>query len=242
MNTATAEALLAINRAFYARFARQFALSRSLDQPGLLRLLGYLPARGRLLDVGCGHGRLASLLNRQEWPGTYVGVDSSAELLTIARREAVELAMPAVFVEADVTAAGWQERLPAGPFEAIVALAILHHVPSWQRRRDLLAQLADLLADDGVLALSTWQFHNEDRLRRKIVPWNSVGLAPEQVEPGDALIDWQRGGVGVRYCHLLDEAEVVELAQAAGLHVCEQYYADGRSKNLNLFAVLERRR
>lgn len=238
MHSATAEALIDLNRAFYARFAREFARSRSLDQPGLLRLLDYLPRRGRLLDVGCGHGRLASLLDREQHGVAYVGVDSSSELLSIAQTDAAALAISTTFIEADLAADGWSERLPPGQFDAIVALAVLHHVPGRQRRRDLLAQLASLLASDGVLALSTWQFHNEARLQRKILPWSAAGLAPHQVEPGDALLDWQRGGAGLRYCHLLDEAEVVALAQQVGLQVHALYYDDGRRKNLNLFAVL----
>ncbi len=72
------------------------------------------------------------------------------------------------------------------------------------------------------------------------MPWDAAGLTPDQVEAGDALLDWQRGGVGLRYCHLVDEAEVTTLASQAGLDVQTMFYDDGRSKNLNLFAVLRR--
>lgn len=243
MQPTTAETLLRLNRAFYDRFAVEFSGSRTPNQPGWQRLLDYLPARGRLLDVGCGNGRLAHLLHQQARPVDYVGVDSSAQLLALARANAEALAIPSQFVEADVSAAGWEQKLPAGSYDSVVALALLHHLPGWQRRRDLLAQLAGLLlAGDGVLALSTWQFLNEARLRRKVVDWSAAGLAPEQVEPGDYLLDWQRGGSGLRYCHLVDEAELAGLAASAGLRVQALFYDDGRNKNLNLFAVLRRDR
>jgi tRNA (uracil-5-)-methyltransferase TRM9 len=242
MQPTTAATLLRLNRAFYDRFAAEFSGSRTPNQPGWQRLLNYLPARGRLLDVGCGNGRLAHLLDQQAWPVAYVGVDSSARLLALARANASMLSIPNQFVEADVSAAGWEDKLPAGPYDAVAALALLHHVPGWQRRRDLLAQLASLLAGDGVLALSTWQFLNEARLRRKVVDWSAAGLTPDQIEPGDYLLDWQRGGAGLRYCHLVDETELAGLAASAGLRVQEIYYDDGRHKNLNLFAVLQRAR
>ena len=242
MDASTSETLLRLNRTFYDRFARQFAQSRAPDQPGWQRLLPFLPHSGRLLDVGCGHGRLARLLDQQGRRVDYIGVDNSPQLLAIARADAAVLAIPTTFVEADVTADGWLGRLPAGSFGAVVSLAVLHHIPGWQRRRDLLAQLAGLLTDEGTLMLSTWQFLNEARLRRKIVPWNAAGLTLDQVEAGDTLLDWQRGGAGLRYCHLVDEAELTALAGQAGLAVQTLFYDDGRSKNLNLFAVLRRRR
>ncbi len=241
MNTATSEVLLNLNRAFYARFADQFAHSRTPNQPGWQRLLPFLPHSGRLLDVGCGDGRLARLLDREGRRVAYIGVDSSPQLLAIAGAEAAALSMPATFVEADVAETGWTHRLPAHSYHAVTALAVLHHIPGQQQRRALLAQLADLLAEDGVLALSTWQFMNEARLRRKIVPWSAAGLTSEQVEAGDALLDWQRGGIGLRYCHLVDEAELTALASQAGLDVQTIFLDDGRDKNLNLFAVLRRR-
>ncbi|HRI57125.1 MAG TPA: class I SAM-dependent methyltransferase, partial [Anaerolineae bacterium] len=121
-------------------------------------------------------------------------------------------------------------------------LAVLHHIPGWQRRRALLRELGALLADDGRLAISTWQFMNEARLRRKVMPWQAVGLSEEQVEAGDYLLDWQRGGQGLRYCHLVDETELAALAGQAGLHVRALFQADGREGNLNQFAVLARQK
>lgn len=238
MDALTAETLLRLNRAFYHHFAWPFAQSRTPNQPGWQRLLPFLPDHGRLLDVGCGHGRLARLLDQQGRRMAYVGIDSSPALLVIARADASSLAITAEFAEIDVAMPGWTDLLPAGRFDAIVALAVLHHIPGWQRRRDVLAQLAGLLTEEGVLALSTWQFLNEARLRRKIVPWAAAGLKPEQVEPGDYLLDWQRGGAGLRYCHLVDEKQLAALAGQAGLEPQIFFQDDGREKNLNLFAVL----
>ncbi|MEI2692788.1 MAG: class I SAM-dependent methyltransferase [Anaerolineae bacterium] len=241
MDPAIAESLLELNRRFYDDFARQFSQSRTPDQPGWRRLLPFLPETGQLLDVGCGQARWAQFLASQGRRLAYVGVDSSEALLAIARTETTGLGLEVSLVAADIAAPHWQQQLPAGPFAAVVVLAVLHHIPGWQRRGALLAQLGSLLADDGILALSTWQFMNEARLRRKVTPWSAVGLASEQVEAGDYLLDWQRGGQGLRYCHLVDEAEMEALAQQAGLHMRALFYDDGRDKNLNLFAVLGKR-
>ena len=72
------------------------------------------------------------------------------------------------------------------------------------------------------------------------MPWRAAGLASDQVEPGDYLLDWQRGGSGLRYCHLVDEPELIDLASQAGLRAEATFHDDGRNRNLNLFALLRR--
>lgn len=231
--------LLRLNREFYDQFGEQFAPTRGPEQPGLRQLLAYLPGQGTLLDVGCGNGRLALALDLAGRRVDYWGVDASAELLAIARRQTVGLRhVCATFVQGDLADPGWPAALPDVAFDAITALAVLHHLPGWRLRLELLCTLRLHLAPGGVLALSTWQFLNSPRLRHKLVPWEAMGLAPDDVEPGDYLLDWRRGGRGLRYCHLVDESELSSLAQSARLTVETQFYADGRDGRLNLFAVL----
>lgn len=238
MEPAIAQRLLDLNRQFYEQFADPFAETRGPAQPGLLRVLDVLPM-GRVLDVGCGNGRLAHVLEQAGRPVEVVGVDSSARLLAIARRQAATLtSVKATFLELDVTMPGWTSHLPVRPFQSVAMLALLHHLPGWRLRLAVLAALRSLLDPGGVMVVSAWQFLNEDRLRRKIVPWAAAGLQEDQVEPGDALLDWQRGGRGLRYCHWVSDAELVWLANAAGLVVADLFYADGRSRRLNLFGVL----
>ncbi len=60
------EKLLAINRAFYERFAAPFSGTRFGAQPGWDCIIHYFPRRGAVLDLGCGSGRLALFLE-QRW-------------------------------------------------------------------------------------------------------------------------------------------------------------------------------
>jgi hypothetical protein len=119
-----------------------------------------------------------------------------------------------------------------------VALAVLHHIPGFDLRVQVLREVATLLEPDGCLILSTWQFLDSPRMRRKVVDWAEAGIAEEALEPGDYLLDWKRGGRGLRYCHLVDEAEVERLAAESGFRVRETFRAGGREGDLSLFAVL----
>jgi hypothetical protein len=54
------------------------------------------------------------------------------------------------------------------------------------------------------------------------------------VDVGDYLLDWRRGGRGLRYVHHFNEDELAELATAAICQVTATHYAGGRSGRLNL--------
>ena len=86
--------------------------------------------------------------------------------------------------------------------------------------------------------LSAWQFGDSERLRSRIAPWAEIGLAPADVDPGDALLPWDQGRHALRYVHAIDEAETAALAQAAGLSVLSLYHADGHEGDLSLYAAL----
>jgi SAM-dependent methyltransferase len=238
----TVEKLLALNRAFYADFAQAFADSRSPTDPTLSSILPYIPVRARVLDVGCGSGRLALLLDRERPGATYVGIDAVPELIEVARAQASALNNIAPqFHVADIARPDWSLVIGSLIIDTVVCLATLHHIPSFKLRACALREMAGLLAPRGRVLLSTWQFLDSDRLRRKIVDWAEVGISEGALEPGDYLLDWKRGGRGLRYCHLVGETELRQLAAESGLSVRSTFRAGGREGNLSLFAVLDRK-
>lgn len=243
MNDATVDRLLALNREFYATFAEHFAASRSVSDPALTSILPYLPRGARVLDVGCGNGRLALLLDQERPGSSYVGVDAIPELIGEAQAQTDQLAHTDVtFRVLDVTQRGWARELSGQLFDCAVALALVHHIPGFDLRARVLRGIGSLLKPEGYAILSTWRFLAHERLRRKIVDWDEVGIDEDELEPGDYLLDWRRGGRGLRYCHLVDEEEVEQLAAASGFAVRVTFRAGGREGDLSLFAILDRTR
>jgi SAM-dependent methyltransferase len=107
------------------------------------------PARGRVLEIGCGHG-LLSLFLALSAPGRRVfGVDIDRDKITLARAAADGLAPDEAHVSFVAVEPG---ELPEGPFDAIVVCDVLYLLGPPARAR-LLDAAADRLGPDGVLLI-----------------------------------------------------------------------------------------
>jgi len=250
MDPAVVDQLIALNRRFYDAYAPDFAATRRRIQPGVGRALDRLPDRGRWLDLGCGSGSLAVEWLRRGRQSAYLGLDFSTGLLDEARAALVDLPgrERAAFALADLGRAGWSAGL-AGPFSGAVCFAVLHHLPGADLRRALLIETARLLEPGALLALSVWQFQHSPRLMARRLPWEAAGLRPEQIEPGDHLLDWRSRpddpggsaqGFPLRYVHLFSPAELRDLAAAGGFAVIDEYDSDGHGGRLGLYQVWQR--
>ena len=195
----------------------------------------------RVLDVGCGNGRFARALAQAGQAAEYLGIDADERLLAAAAAQTSSL--PQVntrLIEVDIARPDWPEQLGSEEhFDAVVCLAVLHHFPGLALRQRIVADLAHLLAAQGILALSTWQFLTSERLAAKQVEWAEFGIDPADLEPRDALLPWNQGTYAVRYVHQLELDEVETLAGGAGLRVIDTFRADGKEGNLNLYTLLQ---
>lgn len=235
MNRSTVERLNQINRDFYRATASEFDATRQKAWRGWERLLAEidLPVESAL-DLGCGNGRFALFLAaRQAQPFRYIGVDSSADLLAQARRQLAEVGkVDAMLIERDIVLAA----LPRHSARLVTLFGLIHHVPGFARRRELIAAAAACVAPGGYLALAAWRFYEQERFRRRIVPWGG-DIA---VERHDYLLDWRRGPRALRYCHYVDDEEHAELVAASGLSVIADFRADGAEGDLNRYTVLRK--
>ncbi len=257
MQAETIQKLLEINRSFYRCHAASFASTRRRVQPGVYKALKMIPREGSWLDLGCGTGVMALEMRRLGFQGLYVGVDSSIELLEDAIQasgDGRQSGLRAVFCQGDLSEPGWAGELKAqamrfssseaASFQAVLAFAVLHHLPGSELRKSVLVEIRTLLNKNGLLIHSNWQFKNSPRLARRVQPWLLAGLKDGDVDPGDALLDWRGAtpgeaepATGLRYVHLFNRTELAELARETGFEQVMEYESDGHGGRLGLYQV-----
>jgi tRNA (uracil-5-)-methyltransferase TRM9 len=150
--------------------------------------------RGRLLNVGCGHGAdFIPFKNAFELHG----VDFSPGMLRQAERYAAKYGFGARLIEADA------RKLPYtdASFEWAIAVAVYHHLETEDDRLRALRELYRVLVPGGealITAWNRWQPRFWFRRRDVLVPWH------------------QREKTLYRFYHLFSGRELKRLARQAG--------------------------
>jgi SAM-dependent methyltransferase len=138
---AIAAALPPLERA-YARVRFGIMRTKFLAMMNLL-----LPAKGSILDVGCGFGLFSVYFALVAGGRRLRGVDPSTRRVEMARRCAAQLGVG----ERASYQVGTAQGLPLGPqFDAIYMMDVLHHLPR-SEQVPLLTRLRELLVPGGVL-------------------------------------------------------------------------------------------
>ena len=236
MKRKIAQKLLALNYQFYQSFATDFSETRGRLQPGVRSLLNRLKPEVSILDLGCGNGALACTLDELGFEGSYLGTDFSQALLKEATQR-FQGSFPTQFLVLDLTQPDWSKVLPDRTFDLVFCFAAFHHIPGHEMRLAICKNIHHYLAEKGKLYLSNWQFLKSERLRERILPWETVDLHEDQVDEGDYLLDWRRGGFGIRYVHHFSPQELTKLAEQSGFRIQETFDSDGKEGNLSHYQV-----
>ncbi len=137
-------------QAYWDMHAEAHAFSHPLE----LDWLAELSKDARILDYGCGYGRMAAELAASGWRNV-VGVDFAAGMIARGRREHPGLDLRHV------------DRLPLvepdGAFDAAILFAVMTCIPDDADQRALIAELTRLIRRGGLLYVSDYLLQTDPR-------------------------------------------------------------------------------
>lgn len=200
----------------------------------LIPLAKYVQAGEKILDLGCGNGRLFAMLKEKNIE--YLGVDSSDKMINIAREKHGPAGAKFLTVEA------LELPFPESYFQKIFSVAVLHHIPSEEFRLKFLSEIKRVLKPRGLLILTVWNLRKNYWLLFKYTILKFIGKS--KLDSGDVLWPWKNSEgktVIERYIHCFARRELEKLAEKAGFKIEEAGFLDrGKSKKANIYLIAEK--
>lgn len=212
MDSNLAQKILEQTKNNYDQLAVDWDRTRQYVSDGSQDFLQYIKVGDRVLDAGCGNGRLVKLFSTVNVK--YVGLDNSQALLAVARKNFPQ----AKFVAGDIL------RLPFADqsFDAVFCVAALHHLPTGRLRRQALAEINRVLIPAGFLILLNWSWRSP-KIRRRLVNYTITKLFKgSELDWGDIYVGWGQTNIQ-RYVHLFSQSGTKSLLDQTGYQVRANY-------------------
>jgi len=210
----------------YNTIAKEWDISRAVPSGIKMKLLREVEPKDKVLDLGCGNGFIVPLI--LEVNAKYFGLDISSALVKIAKKNnaAAVKAKLAEFVVGDATT-----RLPyrTGTFNRLFSFAVLHHVPSEEKRLAFLSEVKRVLKPGGTAGIIVWNILND-------WPKNRFKIDEQSNPDHDYTVPWKAtsGQTINRYIHCFDDKELKRLCKQVGFSKIQLgYYSRAGKKEKN---------
>ncbi|PID70448.1 hypothetical protein CSB37_02040 [bacterium DOLZORAL124_38_8] len=141
----------------YDQFAQNFSQTRQHGWPEFEKIAPLLKKHQRVLDLGCGNGRLRNFLPTDIIPqGFYHGFDLSKNMLRIAQES---------FPYDHFFQGSFANPLPFGSenFDLVISIAAFHHLLKPTEQTQCLSELFRITKPGGKVFLTTWKIPKKYR-------------------------------------------------------------------------------
>jgi len=141
----------------YNQIAQEFSATRAYPWQELSVFIPYLKNGGKVLDLGCGNGRLIKVLEDSQMPYEYLGVDFSEQLIQAAKKNHPKHN----FVVADMRDLDY----PEASFDFVFLVAAFHHLETKADRQAMLDNIYYWLKPNGYLFMTNWNLLQKKYLK-----------------------------------------------------------------------------
>lgn len=218
----------------YNQIADDFSRTRTYIWEELGFFGEYAVKGDKILDLGCGNGRLYELL--KEKSVDYYGIDNSEKLIEIAKIRYPEVK----FLVADAL----NLPFPDSFFDKVFSIAVLHHIPSEELRLKFLEEIKRVLKPGGLLVATVWD------LWQIKTAWNILIqntflkiLGMSKMDFKDVFYPWKSSEKKIlvqRYFHLFTKKELENLIKRVDFKVKKSGIIKRGGKYSNICIVAEK--
>ena len=244
MNIQFAKHLMGKTKRDYDEIAEELTATRRTMWPELADLDKYVKESDRVLDIGCGNGKLFGFLSAKKKNFSYVGLDVSEKLLDYAKKiysgakyQNMEFQ---VFNGIDIP-------YPEKSFDVVYCLATLPHLPGREMQIKFLENIRSSAKPGAKLILTCWNLWQSKfisfQLKMIVNCITDKILGKNECDWGDFYIPWKKRGVEPisRFYHAFTISELNSIFKKAGWEVEEIGYKDRNGKKkFNLYVVAKK--
>jgi len=211
--------LLKIVKENYTQIAADFDETRKKKLwPELFHLASLAKDNDKILDAGCGNGRLIQAF--KEKSVFYSGFDNSEELIALAKKNypGYNFSVLDILNTSSIT-----NKF----YNLIFCVAVIPHVPGKNNRIKVLQDLYDKLVLGGEMIISFWDLKSQPKYQKQlIISGIKKFFGLNKYDYGDLIFTWEGKEKSKRYYHAFSEKEIRSLVEEAGLKLKELYKAD----------------
>jgi len=211
MNKAEAIKILLETEEGYDRIAEKFSETRKHFWEDLDFIKQYAGSGDKILDYGCGNGRLLELLGEKTID--YTGLDLSSKMVNIAKGKYRD---PMVKIR-KITSFD-SLTFPGNFFNAVYSIAVFHHLPSRALRKKVAKELYRVTAPGGYVIVAVWNLWQKKYMRNIMINWANKIILKSRLDWNDCWINFKdnKGNVFNRYHHAFRKGELKNIFLEAG--------------------------
>jgi len=217
----------------YNKISQRFDSTRDYLPNDIKDLGQYINQGERVLDIGCGNGRLSQLISAEN----YIGIDISDKLIEIAKKKYPDKR----FVLSEPLKFPFENQ----SFDIAICLAVLHHIPSKQSRAEFLKEIKRILKPNGKLILTVWDLQSSKKAIKLFLKYTLLKLVGKtKVDFKDIFYPWKNSKgeeITDRYIHIFSLKELQKLVEQADFEIIKTMYVKRSKKERNLLIIAKAR-